>query len=310
MDIIGESKMSERNKKIIDEFFAKASIGVGSGGQLSAEAADFFISTVIAQNEILSKVQTYRMTAATRNIDVIGVEPRQMRAITAGVEPAATADATFPRRLLTTKGVMLPYNVNYDFFEENIEGASAEEALNRAFGTQFANDIVDLMLNGDEGSANAFLQINDGIYDLAIADPLANEIVVSGAADQKAVLKLLLAAHPDKYKINKSDLVYIVSPTFEENYRALLGERATAMGDAYLSESRRSYYQGVEVYPVAQAATDKPVLTSWKNIAVGIGRDITREIERKPRFQHVEYTITAKMDFNYAVSEAITIGNG
>jgi hypothetical protein len=301
--------LSKTNKEILQEYLEKALITPATGGQLSAEQAEKFLTTVIDQSEILGKIQTYKMKASTRNIDTISIAGRQSRPVVEGSNPASTATVTIPRRTLVTKPMMLPVDLSYQTIEENIENGNLENVLLDLVTKAVANDVVDLLFNGDEGSADAFLQMNDGVVDIAIADALAHEVNTTGLADEKAIMKAMLQAMPNKYKGDKSSLAYFVSSTFEENYRMLLGERATSMGDAYLTENRRAYYQGIEVYPVPFAPTTKPILTQWKNLAVGIGREISREVERVPRKQQVEYTVTTKADFNYAISDLMVIGN-
>jgi hypothetical protein len=232
-----------------------------------------------------------------------------MRAAVEDTAPGSTANATFPRRKLNNVEVILPYDISLNFLEENVEQGAAEAKLNTAFATQFGNDILDLAMQGNEGSADPFESINDGWLALALADVLANKADITGLTDPKAILKALIIAHPTKYRRNPAELVFLVSPEMELEYRGSLGERATAMGDAYLAESRRSYYQGIEVYPMPfmTGAIGNPILTTWKNLVIGFGRQMRQDRLAVPRRRVMEYTITAKFDVNYAVSELITV---
>ncbi len=49
----------------------------------------------------------------------------------------------------------------------------------------------------------------------------------------------------------------------------------------------------------------KTLMTPPKNLALGFGRDFTNYRFLNARKRNLEYTITAKVDSNYAVSDAI-----
>jgi hypothetical protein len=296
--------MSERNKAIIE----KALVATTTGGQLSPEQASSFIDTVIKQSTLLSEVTVIPMNASEYQMDIIGIAGRQMRAAVEGTDPGFTGTVTIPRRTLNTTEVILPYDISINFLEENISQAQAESQLNTAFATQFGNDLNDLAVIGDEDSVDLFIKINDGWIDIAVADGSANVVDLASGTDYKVLLGLMLAGLPVKYRRNRDLLKFFVSPDFEEGYRVQLQERATGLGDTYLAENKTAFYHGIEVVPNAYWTTRAPILTTKSNLHVGIGRNITVEREKKPRKRIYEYTITAKIDFNYAVSELMVVG--
>jgi hypothetical protein len=55
--------------------------------------------------------------------------------------------------------VILPVDVTFSFFEDNIERDNFEDHLMRTFATQLTKDLEDRAINGDDGSADPFLTL-------------------------------------------------------------------------------------------------------------------------------------------------------
>ena len=297
-------------QKLNDEtFLAKAAITTASGGQLSPEDADKFIDTVVEENDFFDKhAEIVKMTASTKNIDIIGIASRVLRKATEGVAPTETVGVNIERRSLETVEVILPYDVSYSFLEENIEGKDVDDLLNKMFAKQFGNDLLDLGCNGDSSSADDFLKIDDGWIEIIKNDANVHEFVgnAGNKTDYKGhVFPGLISSLPNKWKRNLNALAIYVSPTVEEAYRSELADRATALGDQMLTEKRIARYKGIDVVPVAYFPDDFFLLTIRQNLKVGVGRQISYERQPQPRKRIIEYTITAKIDFNYAISDAI-----
>lgn len=317
----------------------KAAITTAAGGQLSTEQAKQFIDLVVAQNSLLQKIQTVQMAAATYQLNTIDIASRVMRAATEATDPAFTQGVTITPRTLTAKESILPYDVSFSFLEENIMGANAESKINEMFAKSFGNDLLDLAVNGDEALAttitdgnadgaddttglsqndHTFLKQNDGWLKLMRADSAVNDVVLSASITSwKTEFKNMLAALPNKWKSNPAELVLLVSPDTETAYRDDLAGRATALGDEYTIKNRVAQYQGVDVVPVpffpGTSTAHYPtgpivVLTKYKNLAIGIGREmrVGRQIQERKRV--IEYTVTTKADFNYVAGNMIVLG--
>ena len=317
----------------------KAAIATAAGGQLTTEQAKQFFDLVVSQNDLLKKIQTVRMPSATYQLNTIEIANRVMRAATEGADPGFTQGVTITPRTLTHKESILPFDITFSFLEENIEGADAESKINEMFGKAMGNDLLDLSVNGDEAlvetitdttPANGaddttglsqgdhnFLRQNDGWLKLARNDAKVNDVTLPGTiTTYKEQLKRVLAAMPNKWKTNPSELVYLVSPDVETAYRDELAARATALGDEYAIKNKRAEYQGIAVEPIpffpGNGTSHYPagpviLLTKYKNLAVGIGRDmrVGRQVQERKRV--IEYTITAKTDFNYVTGEMMVL---
>lgn len=288
----------------------KAGIDTTSGGLMPAEAANKFIDTTVDMSEFLKRIRTERDIVTTRYLDNIGVNSRLMSKATESTKPTNVRGISTDRRSLTPVEVILPYDISLRWLEENIAGGAAEDQVNQAFSKQFSNDLVDLAINADaaapESDDQQFLNICDGIVKRIAADNKTHVHARGTSVDWKGVVfPNLLKALPIKYKIDPTKLVILTNFDAEQEYRDSLTTRNTALGDMMLMEARRSQYKGIEVYPVPGIAYGTNVLTSMDNLAIGFGRDFTvyRMVQPRPRI--IEYTITAKVDVNYVLSDKI-----
>lgn len=288
------------------EQLQKATINTSAGGQLEPEDANKFIQEVVDQNDFIGKhAEMIRMKSATYNIHTMGLSTRVMREASEGATATAVA-ATFSERSLATKEVILPYDVTYSFLEENIEGDNVDSALNTLFAKQFSNDLLDLAVNGDDSDAGDFIGIAEGWLAYMLADSDVNDYTASDTDDfLDDVFPGMFDALPDKWKASHNNLMFCTSPTNVRKYRTQLGDRSTALGDVFVTENRQAQWQGIDVIPVSFMTGDVAFLTLKDNLKVGLGRQITYEKQIQARKRLIEYTITAKVAFNYAIGDAI-----
>jgi hypothetical protein len=319
----------------VKEFLAavqKGTITTSVGGHMSTQDANSFINLVKENNPLYgTEVQLIPMTAPSKRIEIIDLASRIMRSGVEGVAPTDTFSPTISNRTLEVKEVLLPYDVTFDFLEENIEAQDADALLQKMFTTQFGNDQIDLSINGDEALAetitdttpadgvddtsgftqtdHTFLRINDGWVKKLKADAAAHAAVLgdSTSRDYKGVLfPALIDNLPEKYLRDLTKLSFYVNPMAERAYRRQLSERETVLADAILTEGRRVKFEGIDIVPVPSWPTHVPVLSAKLNFAVGVSRSIRvgRQIQERKRI--IEYTITAKTDAEYAVGDQIS----
>ena len=293
------------------ELLSKSVIATATGGQLTTEQAEKFIDTVVAQDQFLQKIQTVTMSSKTYQLNTVGLANRIMRKATEGTDPGFTQSVTITPKSLISQEVILPYDITFSFLEENIQKENAEDLINNVFAKAFKNDLLDLAFNGDEASSDPFIQINDGYLKIAGADSSIAHFTIPASPVYKDVFKNMLALLPNKWKNNPVELCYLVSPDIEEAYRAELSNRNTALGDSMVTEYRSAQYSGIDICSVPYlpgGTTPKIILTKYQNLAVGLGRDIRIGKQVQERKRIVEYTISAKIDFNYVVGDMIVLG--
>lgn len=302
------------NEQLVD-FISKSAIATGTGGQLSTQQSKQFFDAVVDQNNIFSKIQTVNMTAGTYQLNAMGLSSRQIRKATEGSSTVNITGSvvTITPRTLTAVEVILPYDITLNFIEENIANGAAEGLITNVFSKQFSNDLYDLATNGT-GSANNFLGITDGWFATAKADTTAHAYTIpTGSLTYKTEMSNMLALLPNQWKANPAELVFMVSPDWEQGYRDELGARNTALGDSMIAERRATQFNGIDVLanpymPSVSGTTPRVILTKYNNLAVGIGRDMRVDKFFNARARTVEYTITGKIAFNHVVGDMIVYG--
>lgn len=286
---------------------------VTTGGLLNTEQSEKFIQTTVDQSAFLKSIRIERNIGTARDLDTLGVGTRLLHKPVEDTNPNddKLKGVIVGKRTLTPVEVMLPYNISLSYLEENIEKQGVEDTINTAFSKQFSNDLVDLMLNGDttdNGADKVFLNITESIYRHLAAD--ANKQLFNRVAENTdwkgSVFPGLLKLMPSKHKADLSKLSFLVSHDLEEEYRSQLADRNTALGDSYLVEGKDAYFKGVKVEPVPCMPYGSVLLTNKQNLAAGFGREITVYKQFQPRARRVEYTITAKIDFDYVLTDLIT----
>lgn len=313
----------------IQELIRKAAISTATGGQLNTEQAKELIDLVVSQNEFLQRIQTVQMTASEYQLSLLDLNSRMLRAGVEGVAPTETFGVNINPRTLKYKETILPFDVTFSFLEENIEGNNADAKIQRAFAKQFGNDLLDLAINGDEALAalitdvdtdglddttglsqndHSFLRQNDGWIKTGLNDNDAHQFVIPNTTDYKAVFKSMFKLMPNKWRRDIPNLIFLVSPNVEIEYRSQLGERVTALGDSMVVDRRKAQFNGIDVDPLPYMPDETIIFTHAKNLAVGIGRAmrIGRQVQERKRA--IEYTVTAKTDAEYAVSDQLVIG--
>jgi hypothetical protein len=316
------------NQEIL-ALLAKAAITTGAGGLLPETKAKEFIDLVVDQSDFLKAIQVIQMTSNKHTLSTIEIAARNMLAAEEGVAPSTPTGVTIRARSLEYKESIVPFDVTYSFIEENIEGGGINQKLNQMFAKSFANDLLDLAINGDESLAetitdagsdgkddttgltqndHTFLRQNYGWLALARADSLVHKVTIPAEiTSYRTELRRTLQAMPNKWKLNLRDLMFLVSPVFDEAYRDEIAERNTVLGDKAVIEGNMIPYAGIPVKALAHFPDDKIMLVNPKNLGVGIGRAMKLESQNQARKRVIEYTITAKSDFNYAVSDAIVL---
>lgn len=290
---------------------------LGSGGKMSPEQAAQFITFMKDYSGFLRAVQFINMTKTSREIDSLDVNKRSMRRQKENADNLATGTIGIKQRRLDAIGVIMPYDVTFQFMKENIEAAGINATLAKLFAQQFANDTVDLAFNGDETkSSDEFLSINNGWLKIATTDADTHKFDTEGSVDYlNKVFPGLLASMPGKYfqlykDEDKSKIKIFCSPAANRKYKQQLQERNTALGDAMLVSGHNVSYDGFEVYPVGFLPDSVQIVTPFENLIYGIyGQSLEVYHDIVPRKTRHEYTLLADFDMEIANPDALVIGS-
>jgi hypothetical protein len=155
--------------------------------------------------------------------------------------------------------------------------------------------------------ASTFLAINSGWIYLATQDSTVNDADCSSLTAVNTLDKILNGL-PEKYAGRMNELGFFCSYKFDRDYRREISQRETGLGDNVLMAAPKMFYSGIAVEPVYAWPSNYVMLTTYKNLHIGVQTDMTVEKMLQPRKQVIEYTITAKTDAEYAVGELIVLG--
>lgn len=193
-----------------EEILAKANevttsvVGNASGGLLNAEQANRFIDFVVDQSNLMQNSRVVRMRTPTMDIDKVSVGTRLMRKASEATDDGANAAVTFSKVSLSSVKLRLDWELSTESLEDNIEGASLEDHLAQIMARQTANDMDDLLINGNTSSNNALLKALDGFVKLALAG--ATVVDEGGNNVSRATYDRVLRNMPTKYLQRRNEL--------------------------------------------------------------------------------------------------------
>jgi len=219
---------------------------LATGGKLNPAQSDKFIDYVIDETALKDNARIVRFRNETLDIDKIGVGKRVAVAKSEASDPGIRRGVTTSKVSLQPVEIMVPIEIGDTFREINIEGENVEDTIIRLFATQLANDMEDLYINGNklkparlqsdllEGGdstryiADTYLGLQDGWSLLADG---ANVVNAGGQNIGLSVFSKAIRALPTKFRRNKSQLRWFLSPDLAQLYAEKVSTRATPMGD-------------------------------------------------------------------------------
>jgi len=269
---------------------ATTDTGVAAGGLLNDSQSRAFVEVLRDEAQLGDVIRTEGRGTVEGEINKLSTASRLLRRKVENADDGYRAAPTFPTVPYAAKGVKLPVEVTEEVFHRNIEGEGLEAKLLRQMVSQMAADLEDLNINGDEGSGDAFLQIDDGLLDKASTNASGdfNRIdgsTINAGVFEKAHLFAAKAAMPNKY-LRKSrdgngpDPVWLMSPTKASQYQEYLTDRATGAGDSALTGNPGAPALkplGYEIVEVPSMPDTRVILTLKGNLV----RIVTWNIRRR-----------------------------
>jgi hypothetical protein len=316
-------------------------VGNASGGLLNAEQANRFLDFVVDQSVLMQNSRVVRMRASSMDIDKLSVGTRLMQKATEATNDGSNAAVTFSKVSLSSVKLRLDWEISTESLEDNIEGASLEDHIAQVMARQTANDLDDLLINGNTSSANGLLKALDGFVKLA----LASGTTVDEAGDNvsRSVFDRVLRNLPNKYLQRRNELRFFTGPGVVQDAIYSLGNPNSATeasagapspgsttGDlAFLQGAMRANGGAgstglapfgiplVEVplmpetvtgdYSGAAGSHGYVELTFPNNRVVGLHRDITVYRQFQPKTDTIEYTQYMRLACNIENADSYVI---
>jgi hypothetical protein len=199
-----------------EEILAKADevttgvVGNASGGLLKPEQSNRFIDFVVDQSNLMRNARVIRMRTPQMEIDKLSIGTRLLAKATEATDTGANAPVTFTKVSLSSVKLRLDWELSTESLEDNIEGASLEDHIAQVMARQTANDMDDLLINGNTSSNNGLLKALDGFVKLALA---GGTVVDEGGNNvSRATYDRVLRNMPTKYLQKRNELRFFAGP--------------------------------------------------------------------------------------------------
>lgn len=233
-----------------EELIAKAVIttdALAAAGKLNPAQATRFIDYIIDETVLKNNARVVKFRNESLEIDKIGVGRRVAFPATEAQDPGLRRGVTTSKISLTPRDVIVPFEIGDKFKRVAIEDpAQLEDHIVKMMSTEFGNDLEELYIGGDKlGPAILESDYKDGgssslyVKDkyLGLVDGWLNRVTGSNVVDAAganiglSVFGKLLRALPTKFRRNKGNLRWFLSPDLAQLYWEKLATRATALGD-------------------------------------------------------------------------------
>jgi len=313
-----------------EEILAKAGevttsvVSNASGGILKPEQSNRFLDYVVDQSVLMKNARIVRMRTPQMEIDKLNVGTQLMRKATEATNDGSNSAVTFTKVSISTVKLRLDWALSTEALEDNIEGASLEDHIAQVMARQTANDLDDLLINGNTASGNNLLKALDGFTKLTLAG--ATVVDEGGNNISRATFDRILRNMPTKYLQKRNELRFYSGPGLVQDVAFSLqspnsATAATAGAPAPGSTfGEQAFFQGsvranggpgatglapygiplVEIplhpqnvagdYSGASGSHGYIELSFPNNKIVGLHRDITVYRQFQPKTDTIEYT--------------------
>lgn len=250
-----------------EELVQKAVItadALASAGKLNPAQSDKFIDYVLDETALKNNARVVRFRNESLDIDKIGIGRRAAMPKSEARDPGQRRGITNSKVTLTPSEIMVPFEIGDNFRELNIEGEAVEDHIIKMMATQMGNDIEELYIDGNKlgpaqteqtlienGSStqyvkDTYLALQDGWSLLADA---AHMVDGGGANIGLSLFSAAIRAMPTKFRRNKSQLRWFMSPDLWQIYLEKLSTRATSLGDQAADGGQHGPF-GIPAVPV------------------------------------------------------------
>lgn len=300
---------------------------VSGGGYLTTEQQNRFYRKMMDDAVILKDARIIPMARPKMEINKIGFGTRVLRAAAQGTistpedgeiggRALDRADRYIPqlsRITLETSEVIAEIDIPYEVLEDSIEGgdidtAQFQQTILDMMAQRITLDLEELVVLGDTGSGDSYLQLQDG----ALVSAISN--IVNNGGDPMAVQLFgnMVKALPTKYYKLLNQYRYYVSKTKEIDYRLSIAQRQTALGDGIITGTTPVSVLGVSLASAAYMPSDTALLTIPNNLIIGIQRNMRMELDKNIRERAfiivVSMRLAMKFEEEDMVVKAINIG--
>ena len=304
--------MTTANKQLIEKA-DMALADLASGGLMLPEQNDTFFRVLMVSPTLLNSVRFITMNSKTQEVNKMGFGSRIMRKgnEATALDASDRSKAQLSKVELAAKKVMAELYLPYEVILNNIERGNPHVPMGSSSGgimdtivamiaQRAALDFEELALLGDTTSGDPYLALFDGWLKLC-ADHVVD---MSGMPISKEMFKSVKKAMPDAYLRNPAALRHFVSMDQDTEYRSIMGDRATALGDSMVQGTAQIFAFGSPVVAVSQMPNTRSLFTDPTNLLFGIFDQLTLEYDKDISAQVFKIVLSAHISVQVETSDA------
>jgi len=249
-----------------------------TGGVLPRDLFEEFYQKVVDSAAMLEGARTEDLPRPQMDLPRISVGERMRRGTNEGDGDAGSATVNTDAVSMDTNKGTLSYDLTREAVDDTVD--NVDEIVLDMLARQFAVDTQDLGINGDESSADNFLQQHDGwlkilansgdtnTYDHADAD--GNPQPINTDLFNEAI-----QAMPNKYlRSDRFEPVFYANENQVQSYRMQLTEREDPLGSAVIFGDDDITPFSYRVEGIAAWPEDQIVFTHPQNFIYGLYDDV------------------------------------
>ena len=289
----------------------KAEIAVAdftNNGLLQPQQADKFIQLAIKEPVLLQQMTVTPMRGPKEERDKMRFANRVLRAGAEGqaLPSAQWAKPTLSMFELDAQLFKAEIRITFESLEDQIERGAFQDTLIREMARAIGRDMEYIVINGDTTSLDPALAKLDGL----VKQTTANLVNGLSAKLDKDILRDMLKALPDEWATDVSSMKYFTNRQAKVDYRDSIADRATGLGDLYLSMNDNTKYQDIDVmavpeFPVSGGDT-QCILMDPSNAWLGIHRDIRIQTDQDISAGVVIVVASVRFDIKVAEINAVS----
>ena len=270
-----------------------------------------FLAAMETRAPILAAARRILMTSFQTNLDRFTYDGLLKPPQTEATEFTDTVDPTFATNTLTAVKVRGRTNISDEAMQDNQAKGNFRDELVDAMGRAAGVDLERLFVQGDTGSGDPYLALTDG-WLVKSANAIDGGGTDFDATDVEDMFEAMLRSLDERFVdvADRSRIRFWVNWTIENDYREVLRERGTDLGDRAQTDNRPVPYKGFPVRSAPSIPSGTALLAHVDNMAYGIYQDIAVEAERQPSYDRTAFHVRARGDANFEDENGAVVATG
>jgi len=285
---------------------------------LAVDKFDEFVRQMQDEANILEEARFMEMNSHKVDIDRIAFLDRVLEK---GVENEASdkvAPSTYTNQLVANE-LMAIVGLTDQTVRRNIERENLEDTLIELLGEAAGRDMEEFGIFASEnfdadeyndGEGWSPIDLTDGWIKKAENKLWEDAFDDSDEDYPETVFQSMLEALPKKYLQNRADWRFYVPWDVEDEYRNLLKERGTQLGDAIQIGHDDVFFKGIPIVyaPMLERYDAKTImLQNPDNMVWGVFHEVAIEMEREAKKRRTDFVLTFEGDCHYEDEDAVVV---